>query len=129
MRIVVTGTDAAGSRGLSAWPGREAPSEISPSQAQALAHDLRVLADPARIRILSIAASHAGRPTTVTELVDALDLTQATVSHHLRVLLDAGFLARERSGTWSLYRVVDARMRALAGQIGPGEAPRSGATG
>lgn len=115
--------NATANTSATAWPGRDRTTAVSPSEAQALAHDLRVLADPARIRILSIASSHPGRPTTVTELVDALTLTQATVSHHLRVLLDAGFLARERSGTWSLYRVVEPRMRELAGRLGPDRAP------
>ncbi|KAB1655690.1 winged helix-turn-helix transcriptional regulator [Pseudoclavibacter chungangensis] len=87
----------------------------------ALAHDLQVIADPARLRILSLIASHSPRPSSVTELVDRLGLSQSTVSHHLRTLVDAGLLVREQSGTWGLYRARGARLRELARLIAPGD--------
>ena len=68
---------------------------------------LKALAEPARLRLLSLVASHEGGEACVCELNDALDLSQPTVSHHLKVLHDAGLLAREKRGVWVYYRVQD----------------------
>lgn len=103
------------------WPGTGAAEAIEHDEACRLAHDLQVLGDPARIRILSLIASHAPRPSSVTELVDQLDLSQSTVSHHLRTLVDAGFLEREQSGTWGLYRARPDVLRDLAARIDAGD--------
>jgi ArsR family transcriptional regulator len=78
---------------------------LGEAEADRLASALRVLADPARLRVVSLIASSEGGETCVCELVDQLDLSQPTVSHHLRVLLDAGLLERERRGRWAFYRL------------------------
>ena len=67
---------------------------------------LKALADPARLRLLSIVASSEGLEACVCELIDPIGLSQPTVSHHLKVLTEAGFLSRSKSGTWAYYRLV-----------------------
>jgi ArsR family transcriptional regulator len=71
-----------------------------------LAAILRVLADPARLRILSLIQSQPKREACVCHLTDALGLSQPTVSHHLRVLYDAHLVDRERRGNWVYYRTL-----------------------
>ena len=66
---------------------------------------LKALADPARLRLLSLIASHEGGEACVCDLQDALDLSQPTISHHLKVLHAAGLLGREKRGVWVYYRV------------------------
>ena len=68
---------------------------------------LKALADPARLRLLSLIASHEGGEACVCDLQDALDLTQPTISHHLKVLHAAGLLHREKRGVWVYYRIQD----------------------
>jgi ArsR family transcriptional regulator len=79
-----------------------------------LAHVLKALADPTRLRLLSLVAAHEGAEACVCELTDPVDLSQPTVSHHLKVLLDAGLLTREQRGRWAYFRVVDSALSALA---------------
>jgi ArsR family transcriptional regulator len=66
---------------------------------------MKALADPARLRLLSLVASHEGGEACVCDLNDALDLSQPTISHHLKVLHEAGLLEREKRGVWVYYRV------------------------
>jgi ArsR family transcriptional regulator len=79
---------------------------ISVQNAESLTHSLKALADPARLRILSMVAAHAEGEACVCDLTEPLGLSQPTVSHHLKVLMDAGFLARTKRGTWAYYRIV-----------------------
>ena len=71
-----------------------------------LAALLRVLADPGRLRILSLIHSQPTHEACVCHLTDSLELSQPTVSHHLRVLFEAGLVERERRGNWVYYRTV-----------------------
>jgi ArsR family transcriptional regulator len=71
------------------------------------------MADPGRLRLLSFLAAQPGAEACVCHLVEPLGLSQPTVSHHLRVLTEAGLLARERRGTWIFYRLVPERVEAL----------------
>jgi len=66
---------------------------------------LKALADPVRLRLLSLVASHEGGEACVCDLLDAFDLSQPTISHHLKVLHAAGLLEREKRGVWVYYRV------------------------
>jgi ArsR family transcriptional regulator len=85
---------------------------LSQAQAEQVASLLKALADPVRLRLMSLIASHPGGEACVCDLNDAFDLTQPTISHHLKVLHDAGLLDREKRGVWAYYR---ARPEALAG--------------
>jgi ArsR family transcriptional regulator len=73
--------------------------------AEALAAALRVLADPARLRLLSFIAAHEHAEACVCDLTEPLGLSQPTVSHHLKVLTRAGLLTREQRGRWAFFRV------------------------
>jgi ArsR family transcriptional regulator len=103
-----SGSDAA-ARGSSA--GR---ATITPSGADALARSLKALSDPARLRILSIVGAHRDAEACVCDLTDVLTLSQPTISHHLKVLVDAGFLLRSKRGTWSYYRLVPGALEGIS---------------
>ena len=81
--------------------------------ADALATAFKAIADPGRLRLLSFIAGQPGAEACVCHLVEPLGLSQPTVSHHLKVLTEAGLLERERRGTWMFYRLVPDRIEAL----------------
>jgi ArsR family transcriptional regulator len=81
--------------------------------AEDLAQTLKVLADPARLRLLSLIQSQPGAEACVCHLTEPLGLSQPTVSHHLKVLLRAGLVERERRGSWAFFRVVPDRLKTL----------------
>jgi ArsR family transcriptional regulator len=81
--------------------------------AEELATAFKAIADPGRLRLLSFIAAQPDAEACVCNLVEPLGLSQPTVSHHLKVLTDAGLLARERRGTWMFYRLVPDRVEAL----------------
>jgi ArsR family transcriptional regulator len=75
---------------------------------------LKAIADPARLRLLSLVLSHEGAEACVCDLLPYFDLSQPTISHHLKVLHEAGLLDREKRGTWVFYLAQPAAMAALA---------------
>jgi ArsR family transcriptional regulator len=87
---------------------------LSQAQAEQVAPLLKALADPVRLRLMSLVASHPGGEACVCDLNDAFDLTQPTISHHLKVLREAGLIDSERRGTWVYYRVVPAALERIA---------------
>jgi len=82
-------------------------------EAQRLAQALKALADPARLRLLSLLQAQEGGEACVCHLTEPLGLSQPTVSHHLKVLLQAGLVEREQRGSWAYYRVVPDSLAAL----------------
>jgi len=78
---------------------------LSQEAAEQVAPMLKALADPVRLRLLSLVASHEGGEACVCDLNDAFDLSQPTISHHLKVLHDVGLLDREKRGVWVYYRL------------------------
>ncbi|WP_188944374.1 ArsR/SmtB family transcription factor [Nakamurella endophytica] len=88
-----------------------------------LAHAFKAIADPARLRLLSMVAAHDGGEACVCDLTEPLGLSQPTVSHHLKVLVDAGLLTRDRRGIWSYYALVPGALDALAAVLGSSAAP------
>jgi ArsR family transcriptional regulator, arsenate/arsenite/antimonite-responsive transcriptional repressor len=84
---------------------------LSAEQAELVAPQLKALGEPVRLRLMSLIASHPGGEACVCDLNEAFDLTQPTISHHLKVLREAGLLDREKRGVWVYYR---ARTQALA---------------
>jgi ArsR family transcriptional regulator len=79
---------------------------LSAEDAEQLAHTMKALADPTRLRLLSIVAASEGAEACVCDLIDPVGLSQPTVSHHLKVLTEAGFLTRSKRGTWAYYALV-----------------------
>jgi ArsR family transcriptional regulator, arsenate/arsenite/antimonite-responsive transcriptional repressor len=79
---------------------------LDAGEALRLAQALKVIADPARLRLLSLIQAQPSAEACVCHLTEPLGLTQPTVSHHLKVLLDAGLVEREQRGSWAYFRVV-----------------------
>ncbi len=79
---------------------------------------LKALADPVRLRLLSLVASHADGEACVCDLNDAFDLSQPTISHHLKVLHSVGLLDRSKRGVWVYYKVRADVLADVAGLIG-----------
>ena len=84
-----------------------------------LADALKALADPARLRLLSLIASSDGGEACACELTGPVDRSQPTVSHHLAILVAAGFITRDKRGRWAWYRVVPERLQAICDAICP----------
>jgi ArsR family transcriptional regulator, arsenate/arsenite/antimonite-responsive transcriptional repressor len=87
---------------------------LSAEQAAQVAPLLKALADPVRLRLMSLIASHPGGEACVCDLNDAFDLSQPTISHHLKVLHEAGLLNRDKRGVWVYYAVVPSVMDSLS---------------
>lgn len=87
---------------------------ITQTDAEQLAATLKALADPARLRLLSIVAASEDQEACVCDLIEPIGLSQPTVSHHLKVLTEAGFLSRSKRGTWAYYRLQPAALAAVA---------------
>lgn len=79
---------------------------LSESAAVDLARGFKALGDPVRLRLLSLIAARGGDEVCVCDLLAAFDLTPPTISHHLKVLREAGLVTGERRGSWVYYRVV-----------------------
>lgn len=93
---------------------------ISAQDAEALAKQLKALADPTRLRLVSMVAASESGEACVCDLTEPLDLAQPTISHHLRLLTDAGILSRTKRGTWSYYRVVPGALQGIAAPLAAG---------
>jgi ArsR family transcriptional regulator len=87
---------------------------ITANQAADLARLLKALADPTRLRLVSMVAVHEGGEACVCELTEPLGLTQPTISHHLKILVDAGIFTRDKRGVWAYYALVPAALDALS---------------
>lgn len=93
-------------------PLSQAP--LSSGDAQLLATRLKALAEPARLRLVSLLLAGANQEACTCELTEPLGLSQPTVSHHLKKLAAAGIVVGERRGVWTYYRVVPGALSALA---------------
>lgn len=91
-----------------------ATAPLSEDDATELARGFKALADPVRLRLLSLIASFAGGEACVCDLTDAFDLTGPTISHHLRVLRETGLVESERRGTWVYYTVVPEKLASMS---------------
>src|SRR5580700_9677949 len=87
-------------------------------QAELVAPLLKALADPVRLRLMSLVASREGGEACVCDLNDAFDLSQPTISHHLKVLHQAGLVDRDKRGVWVYYRVRPQALASLGALIG-----------
>ncbi|MBC7631560.1 metalloregulator ArsR/SmtB family transcription factor [Aeromicrobium sp.] len=87
---------------------------LSADDSASLAARFKALGDPTRMRLVSIVAAHEGGEACVCDLTEPVGLSQPTVSHHLKILVDAGLLTRTKRGTWSFYALVPGSLDALA---------------
>lgn len=92
-------------------PIQQAP--LNGESAELVATLLKAVADPARLRLLSMIGSCEAQEMCACDLTEPLDLSQPTVSHHLKVLTEAGLLTREKRGKWAYYRIDQDAMRVL----------------
>src|SRR3984893_10230832 len=99
---------------------------LTMEQAEQVAPLLKALADPVRLRLMSLVASHPGGEACVCDLNDAFDLTQPTISQQLEVLHDSGLLDREKRGVWVYYRARTEALASLGALIGQTMPPTKG---
>lgn len=100
---------------------------MSADDADRTARTLKALADPARLRLLSIIAAHDGGEACVCDLTAPVGLSQPTVSHHLKVLTEAGFVTREKRGVWAYFTIVPGAVEQLTQHLGRHLAGTAGA--
>jgi ArsR family transcriptional regulator len=91
---------------------------LTKGDAEELASVFKALADPVRLRVLSFIAAQSDGEACVCHVIGPVGVSQPTVSHHLKVLHDAGLLEREKRGAWVYYRVVPDRLEAIRGALG-----------
>lgn len=108
--IAATGPDACAQPTLVSEP-------IDEASAAGLAHVFKALGDPVRLRLVSLIGAREGGEVCVCDLTSAFDLSQPTISHHLKVLREAGLIDSERRGTWVYYRLVPAALERMAGLL------------
>jgi ArsR family transcriptional regulator len=87
---------------------------LSADQSIELARLFKAMGDPVRLRLMSLIASHEGGEACVCDLTDVFDLSGPTISHHLKVLREAGLITGERRGTWVYYRILPDALRQLS---------------
>lgn len=108
---------ALSAEGLTACCGSVTKGALDAVQSERLARLFKALGDPTRVRLMSLIAAHSDGEACVCDLTEPVGLSQGTVSHHLKQLVDAGLITREQRGRWSYYRVVDGVLDALASSL------------
>jgi ArsR family transcriptional regulator len=102
---------------------------LTETAAAALAKGFKALGDPVRLRLLSLIAARAGDEVCVCDLTDEFDLTGPTISHHLRVLREAGLIDCQRRGTWVYYWIIPDTLAQLSQVIDPSALTAAAGTG
>ena len=92
---------------------------LTAEQADDLARTFKALGDPARVMLLSLIAASADGEACICDLTAPVGLSQPTVSHHMRLLVDAGLVTREQRGKWAYYRLVDDAFASMAQALAP----------
>ena len=92
---------------------------LDADEAQELARMFKALGDPTRVRLLSLIAAQPDREACICDLTEPVGLSQPTVSHHMKQLVDAGLVVREQRGRWAFYRLVEGTLAALSDALRP----------
>lgn len=92
---------------------------LTAEEAERIARTFKALGDPTRVRLLSLIAASEGGEACICDLTDPVGLSQPTVSHHMKQLVDAGLAVREQRGRWAYYRVVDDALDRAAQALRP----------
>ncbi|TDN91622.1 metalloregulator ArsR/SmtB family transcription factor [Microbacterium sp. BK668] len=92
---------------------------LTAAEAEDLAHVMKALADQARLRLLSIVAASDNAEACVCDLIEPVGLSQPTVSHHLKILTQAGFLTRSKRGTWAYFALVPGALDRISRVLAP----------
>jgi ArsR family transcriptional regulator len=96
---------------------------IDLATAESLAHVFKALGDPTRVRLLSLIAAAEDGEACLCDLIEPVGLSQPTVSHHMKLLVDAGLVHREQRGKWAYYRVVNETLTTICQALEPGTRP------
>ena len=104
-------------RGAPGCCGPSVTRAADPDAARELARTFKALADPTRVQLLAIVAAQEGHEACVCDLTGPVGLSQPTVSHHLKILVDAGLLTREQRGRWAYYSLVPGALARVAGSL------------
>jgi ArsR family transcriptional regulator, arsenate/arsenite/antimonite-responsive transcriptional repressor len=102
---------------------------LGEADAGELARMFKALADPVRLRLLSLIASHKGGEACVCDLIGPFDVSQPTISHHLKVLREAGLVESERRGTWVYYWVLPSALARLSALLQASAEPETASVG
>ena len=94
-------------------------SVVSAADAEAIARVFKALGDPTRVRLLSLIGASSGGEACICDLTEPVGLTQPTVSHHMKLLVEAGLVTREQRGKWAYFAVVEDALRAAASLLSP----------
>ena len=92
---------------------------VDQAAAESLAHVFKALGDPTRVRLLSLIAAAEDGEACVCDLIEPVGLSQPTVSHHMKLLVDAGLVSREQRGKWAYYRVIDETLMTIRQALQP----------
>jgi ArsR family transcriptional regulator len=87
--------------------------------AERLARVFKALADPARVRLVSLVAATEGHEACICDLTEPVGLSQPTISHHMKVLTDAGIVVREQRGRWAYFRIEPQTLQTLSRLLAP----------
>ncbi|MGK2879625.1 MAG: ArsR/SmtB family transcription factor [Mycobacterium sp.] len=90
---------------------------LDTAAAERIAAIFKALADPARVKLVSLIAAASGGEACVCDLTAPLGLTQPTVSHHMKLLVDAGLVSRDQRGKWAYYRVISEAFDSVAATL------------
>lgn len=90
---------------------------LGQDEAEQLARSFKALADPTRVRLLSLISASEGGEACICDMTDVVGLSQPTVSHHMRQLVEAGLVTREQRGKWAYYALVVGALDGLAGAL------------
>jgi len=92
---------------------------LSVEDAQRFAQLLKAVAEPTRLRLVSLIAAQENKEACVCDLTEPVGLGQPTVSHHLKILVDAGILHREKRGVWAYYSIIPGALERAAAVLSP----------
>lgn len=92
---------------------------LTPAEAAQVARVFKAMSDPTRVMLLSLIARSEGREACICDLTGPVGLSQGTVSHHMKLLVDAGLVTREQRGKWASFSVVDSALDAAASALRP----------
>lgn len=92
---------------------------VSDEAAETLARMFKALGDPTRVKLLSMIAAAPEGEACACDMIEPVGLSQPTVSHHMKLLVEAGLATREQRGKWAYYRVVPEVLESLAAALGP----------
>ena len=99
--------------------GTVAGGTLEPAQADRIARVFKALGDPTRVKLMSLIAAGEGGEACICDLTDPVGLSQPTVSHHMKLLVEAGLATREQRGKWAYFRVVDGALESAARSLLP----------